>query len=78
MLYVGQKNMSDEELDEKPIPGGIIKQTIDSVTALSKAVPIYDDAVKPLAKETGKALGTVGKAVNVALEPLAGLVWGYD
>lgn len=73
--------MSDDETEDGGSgtnPGGIVKQTIDSVTALAKAVPIYEDAVQPLAKETGKALGTVGKAVNVALAPLAGVVWGYD
>ncbi len=58
--------------------GGIIKQTIDSATALVKAVPIYEDAIQPLAKETGKALGTLGKAVNVALAPISLVVWGYD
>jgi hypothetical protein len=58
--------------------GGVIKQTIDSATALAKAVPIYEDAIQPLAKETGKALATVGRAVNAALAPLSALVWGYD
>lgn len=67
--------MSEEE-NEKA--GGIIKQSIDSVTALTKAVPIYEDAVQPFAKETGKALGTIGKAVNVALAPISLVVWGYD
>lgn len=38
----------------------------------------YDDAFQPVAKEVGKALGTIGKSVNVALSPLAGLVWSYD
>ncbi|MEH6445235.1 MAG: DUF4393 domain-containing protein [Oceanospirillaceae bacterium] len=65
--------------EEKTVnPGGIIKQTMDSATALTKAVPIYQDAVQPLAKETGKALGTIGKAVNVALAPISLVVWGYD
>src|SRR5439155_26421315 len=32
----------------------------------------------PLAKKTGKALATVGKAINAALAPIAALVWGYD
>lgn len=70
--------MSDDNESENKNPGGIIKQTIDSATALSKAVPIYEDAVQPLAKETGKALGTLGKAVNVALAPISLVVWGYD
>jgi len=38
----------------------------------------YNDALQPLAKETGKALGTVGKLVNIALKPLEGAVWGYS
>lgn len=67
--------MSEET--EKENAGGIIKQSIDSVTALTKAVPIYEDAVQPLAKETGKALGTIGKAVNVALTPISLVVWGF-
>jgi len=67
--------MTEENEEEV---GGIIKQTIDSATALAKAVPIYEDAVQPLAKETGKALGTIGKAVNVALAPISLMVWGYD
>lgn len=69
-------NESSEENTESP--GGVIKQAIDSATALTKAVPIYEDAVQPLAKETGKAFGTIGKAVNVALSPISLVVWGYD
>ena len=34
---------------------GMLKQTIDSATALTKAVPIYQDAVQPVAQEAGKA-----------------------
>ncbi|ESS72311.1 hypothetical protein MGMO_61c00220 [Methyloglobulus morosus KoM1] len=67
---------SNQESNEQV--GGIVKQTIDSATALAKAVPIYEDAIQPLAKETGKALGTLGKAVNVALAPISLVVWGYD
>lgn len=70
--------MSDDKEEKKEEAGGIIKQTIDSATALTKAVPVYEDAIQPLAKETGKALGTVGKAVNVALAPISLVVWGYD
>lgn len=45
--------------------------------ALSETT-IYEDAFQPLAKQTGKALETVGKAVNMALSPLAATVWGYE
>jgi len=55
-----------------------IKSTIEAATALVKAVPIYNDALQPGARQVGKSLETVGKAVNMALAPLKVLVWGYD
>ncbi|WP_028878227.1 DUF4393 domain-containing protein [Terasakiella pusilla] len=65
--------MSEEEKKE-----GNIEETIHAVTELVKAVPVYQDAFQPAAQEVGKALGTVAKTVNVALAPVAALVWGYD
>lgn len=65
--------MSDEEKQE-----GNVEATINAVTGLAKAIPIYQDALQPAAKEIGKALGTVAKTVNVALAPVSALVWGYD
>lgn len=56
----------------------LIKETAEAVEGIVKAVPVYQDAIQPGAKEVGRALGTVGKAVNVALAPVAGLVWGYE
>ena len=38
----------------------------------------YDDALQPIARETGKALGTLGRTINVALFPLRGLVWSWE
>ncbi len=35
-------------------------------------------ALLPVAKETGKALGTLGKAINAALLPVSYLVWRID
>ena len=55
-----------------------VKATIDAVTGLVKAIPVYDDAVQPAAKEIGKALGTIGKTVNITLAPIKILVWGYE
>jgi len=55
-----------------------IDNTIKGFTELAKVVPVYQDAIQPFAKETGKALQTVGKTVNVALMPLRGLVWGSE
>jgi len=57
---------------------GAVKETIKAVTDLVKEVPVYEDAIQPVAKETGKALETVGKAVNAALIPVKGLVWGVE
>ena len=55
-----------------------VKETIEAVTGLVKAVPIYEDAIQPVAKQLGKSLETVGKAINIALAPVGILVWGYD
>ena len=38
----------------------------------------YKDALQPVAVQTGKALETLGKTVNMALSPLAATVWGYE
>ncbi len=40
--------------------------------------PMYNDALQPLAKQTGKALGTLGGVINLALSPLQAMVWGYE
>ncbi|MGD8112964.1 DUF4393 domain-containing protein [Vibrio sp. TRT 17S01] len=55
-----------------------VEGTINAVSGLVEKVPVYQDAVQPLAQETGKALGTVGRAVNAALSPLRGVVWGIE
>lgn len=55
-----------------------IKSTIDAVTGLAKAIPIYDDALQPAAREIGKTLSTVAKTVNIAIAPIKALVWGYE
>ncbi len=62
--------MSEEEND-----------TIDTAKVLNigAVVPeLYKDAVSPAAKEFGKGLQTLAKAANLALRPVAGLVWGYE
>lgn len=56
----------------------IIKDTAEAVKGIVEAVPIYEDALQPLAKEVGKAGQTIGKLINFALLPITGLVWGYD
>ena len=55
-----------------------IRDVVDAVTGVAKAVPVYQDVVQPAAQELGKALQTVAKTVHVALAPVSALVWGYD
>lgn len=54
--------------------GKLAEQGIELV----KAKPVYEDVVQPGAKEAGKAIATVGQAVNAALAPLRLVVWGID
>jgi hypothetical protein len=51
---------------------------INAAANLANAVPVYKDALQPVMQETGKALGTAGRAVNVAISPIRGLVWGAE
>jgi hypothetical protein len=67
--------MSEEENGSS---GNNVSATIDAVTGLVTAVPVYKDAVQPAAKELGKSLHTVARAVNVALLPLKGIVWSFE
>lgn len=55
-----------------------IRDVVDAVTGVAKAVPVYQDVVQPAAQELGKALQTVAKTVHIALAPVSALVWGYD
>jgi hypothetical protein len=55
-----------------------VRDAVDAVTGVAKAVPVYQDVLQPAAQELGKALQTVAKTVHVALAPVSALVWGYD
>ncbi|HEJ2470088.1 TPA: DUF4393 domain-containing protein [Vibrio cholerae] len=55
-----------------------VEGTINAVSGLVEKVPVYQDALQPLAKETGKALETLGRTVNAALMPIRGFVWGME
>jgi len=67
-----------EEVESQSKAEGNVEGTINATTGLVKAIPIYQDAIQPAAKEIGKALGTIAKTVNVALAPVSALIWGYD
>src|SRR5882724_5297268 len=46
---------------------------------LDKLAPtVYRDVLQPAAKETGKNLLVVAKAVGIAISPLKVTVWGYE
>lgn len=55
-----------------------VRDVVDAVTGVAKAIPVYQDVAQPAAQEIGKALQTVAKTVHVALAPVSALVWGYD
>jgi hypothetical protein len=55
-----------------------IRDVVDAVTGVAKAVPVYQDLLQPATQEMGKALQTVAKTVHIALAPVSALVWGYD
>jgi hypothetical protein len=54
-----------------------IRDVADATRGLLESEVVHD-ALHPASQEVGKALQTVGKAVNVALAPVGALIWGYD
>lgn len=58
--------------------GSEVGETAKAVAELAKAVPIYQDAIQPAAKEASKSLHLVVRAVNAALTPIEGFVWGVE
>lgn len=58
--------------------GSKVRDVIDATNGLFKAVPVYDDMVQPAAKQIGSALGTIAKTINLALEPISGMIWSYE
>lgn len=54
------------------------KDVIDAVGGIVNAVPVYQDAIQPAAKELGKALQTATKSIHVLLAPLEMVIWGYE
>lgn len=55
-----------------------IIQAANVIEGIAKAVPVYQDALQPAAKQIGKGLETVAKTIHVALAPVSALVWGYE
>lgn len=61
----------DENLS-KAVTGAIAKGAAELAPA------IYEDGLRPAVKQVGIALETVSRAINLALSPLRGLVWGGE
>lgn len=72
--------MADENTSENDKSSGNnrVAESIDAVTGLVKAIPIYEDAFQPAARELGKGFTLIAKSVNVVLAPLGVMVWGYE
>lgn len=60
------------------VEGNKIRDAADALKGLAEAVPIYQDALQPAAKEVGTALQTVAKTIHIVLAPVSVLVWGYE
>lgn len=57
---------------------GRVTDIAKAVAEIVDKVPVYKDAIQPAAKEVGKGLQVVAKAVNTALIPVEGLIWGIE
>jgi len=55
-----------------------VRDAADAVKGVLEAVPVYQDALQPVAKEIGTSLQIAGKTVRMALAPFTALVWGYE
>ena len=63
--------------DTKP-EGKLITDALD-VLGIKTVVPkVYEDLLQPAARELGRSLVVVARAVSMALAPLEGTVWSYE
>jgi hypothetical protein len=58
--------------------GNQVKDAADAVKGIVEAVPVYQDALQPAAREIGTGLQTIARTIHIALAPISALVWGYD
>lgn len=65
-------------MPDENVEGGKVAGVVKAVGELADKVPIYQDAIQPAAKELGKGLHVVARAVNAALVPVEGLIWGVE
>lgn len=55
-----------------------LRDAADAIKGIVEAVPVYQDAIQPAAKEVGVALQTIARTIHIALAPISAVVWGYD
>jgi hypothetical protein len=56
----------------------ITARALDSLGAGPAAHELYKDLLQPAARELGKSLLPLAKAVSLAMTPLRGAVWGLE
>lgn len=54
------------------------KNIVDCASTALQHTTIYPDMIQPAAKQFGRSLETVGRAINAALLPLEALVWKFE
>ena len=70
----GDKKESGGKIPVVPTPAGIaVKAAGEVVSAIGK-----DGEFRPAKREIAKSLETVGRTVNMLLDPVKGTVWGWE
>lgn len=72
--------------EEKKEAGNSIKDTAEAIKGVLQEVPVYKDAIQPVAKNLGTELAPAGseigttaaRTIHMALAPLRALVWSYE
>lgn len=59
-------------------PSHRVSKSADAIASAVKTVPAYREMSQPVAKEAGKNLETAVKSIQLVLEPVSALVWGYE
>ena len=54
-----------------------LKKVAENLANSNLASQVYEDGLQPAVQEIGKGLKTIASAINMALAPVSGLVWGY-
>lgn len=61
--------------EDKPTEVGDIAK---SIAVIVDKVPVYEDAVQPAARQLGKSLELIARAIHAALKPLEAWIWSTE